>query len=300
MPPEEKKSQDPSIAEQTPKPSVIQTYASDMAKAVRENQGSVVKIAMAEAEKREHEYVEFSPKSTKNKIFIISAGALILVGIAIAVYVTIIKASKAVVVPTENGSISLVFSETNKEVPIGGLSRDQIIGSIRNEFINSPLKLGTVENIYFTKITDEKNETKVRINAPDFLSLINSQIPGTLSRTLEPDFMIGAYSWNGTSPFVILKVPNFQIGFSGMLAWEGKLFDDFYKLFNISTEGTNTMLFNKKFTDAVVKNKDSRVLYDDAGKIALMYLFLDDNTILITKDGGAIDEVNSRFLLQKK
>ncbi len=297
MPPE-KNPEGEKKEERAPQPSIIQTYASDMAKAVKENQGSVVKIAMAEAEKREHEYVDFSPKSKKNLIFIFSAIAFILIGSGIALYTIVLKSPNKTALPVEEKNSQYLFAETNKEVPIDGLSIDQILGSVRNEIINSPLKLGTIENIYFTKTSPEK--TKIPISTSDFFSLLNIQIPGALSRAISSDFMIGIYSWNGTTPFMLFKVPNFQTGFSGMLAWESKLLDSFYKLFNISTEGPNANIFNTKFSDAIIKNKDARVIYNTDGKIVFLYLFLNENTIFISTNSSALDEVTNRFLLQQK
>jgi apolipoprotein N-acyltransferase len=61
----------------------IHTYTSDMADAIRENEASVIKIALAEKEKRERETIYKEAEGTKSSKFFLLLGGVILVGGAI-------------------------------------------------------------------------------------------------------------------------------------------------------------------------------------------------------------------------
>jgi hypothetical protein len=50
-----------------------------------------------------------------------------------------------------------------------------------------------------------------------------------------------------------------------------------------------------RFEDAVIRNKEVRVLKDDSGKIQLIYSFLDPSTIIITTNEYTFIEIQSRY-----
>lgn len=52
---------------------------------------------------------------------------------------------------------------------------------------------------------------------------------------------------------------------------------------------------SQRFTDAVIRNKDVRVLKNSEGKIALLYSFLDPSTILITTNEYTFIEILTRY-----
>lgn len=62
-----------------------------------------------------------------------------------------------------------------------------------------------------------------------------------------------------------------------------------------TTPETPDVFVPHAFEDAVVKNKDVRILRDAAGKVALMYGFYDKETIIITNDENTFKEVVARL-----
>ena len=67
---------------------------------------------------------------------------------------------------------------------------------------------------------------------------------------------------------------------------------------NISRE-TN-YLFTKDFEDGIVNNKNARILYDKNKKAVLMYIFADDNSVIITDTENAAREIMLRLASSKK
>ena len=64
---------------------------------------------------------------------------------------------------------------------------------------------------------------------------------------------------------------------------------------DIDVSGPNSNLFNQKFVDMVIKNKDVRAIKSGDGKIVLAYTFLNDKTILIFNEEHLIEELLRRM-----
>ena len=96
---------------------------------------------------------------------------------------------------------------------------------------------------------------------------------------------MGVHAYDGNGLFLAFHTNSYTTAFAGMLTWENSLFDELYKVFNISTTGTNANLFNERFTDMVIQNQDARALVDSKGNVVLFYTFLgEDKSILIIAD----------------
>jgi hypothetical protein len=169
--------------------------------------------------------------------------------------------------------------------------------------------------------------------ASDWFTLLQTHIPSPLARSLDIKMMFGFYQFDQVRPFIILKTSSYETAFAGMLTWERDLNADLAPLFGptivqkfsrpISDEEvpviepsststastssstdvvapemrpvTTTLFLPHSFQDAVIVNKDVRVLRDDSGKIALVYGFYDKQTILITTDENTFKEVVTRL-----
>lgn len=272
----------------------IRTYASDMASAIKDGQGSVVKIAMAEHKKRENELENASPESKKNLFFIIGALACLVLGIAGFLYFFAQQIPDSVQINQTVNSTSLIFAESVRKMDVSSLSKEQLESALQQEIKTAQIRLDTVENVYMIN-----GATGPVLQTAQFFSQLKTSAPDALLRSLQPSFMFGIYNFDTTQPFLILKTTSRDIAFAGMLEWESKLFDDMYGIFNIDVSGDKKILFEKKFQDALIKNRDARVLKDDNGAIVLFYVFTDDNTIVITKDPKTLEEVTNRLNIKK-
>jgi len=277
----------------------IRTYQSDLSEALKDQKGSVVKIALAEHKRKEQEKKNISPKSTKNTFFIWGGILLMAISAIIIIFLFINKKSTLKNFDSINpeGIQSLIFADNHKEIEAKNFSKRKMINAITNEVENNSLRLDTIENIYLTTSVNESE--KQIVGAKNFLSLIGNNIPNSLLRAIENDFMIGIYSFDNSQLFILLKTLSYDNAFAGLLLWEDKLFDDLYEIFKIDTSGENANLFNKKFQDMIVQNKDARVLKNDQGEIILMYIFLNKQTIIITRDEDTLVEVSNRLNIKK-
>ncbi len=277
----------------------LHTYSSDMAEALRKEDGSVIKIAIAEQKKREKDKENFTPTSKKNIIMLGVSVVLIIIAITVIIYFISISGTPAPVPVTGQVSGTLIYAENKKVIDTTDLSTDRLAGAIANEINNSSLGIDVIENISLQKNISINPPSATELTTREFFNDFGADAPDTLVRSLGEKFMIGVDSYNGNELFILFKTNSLSDTRAGMLTWENKMFDNIYSLFNIPLVGPNTNLFNTRWTDATIKNKDARAIRDSNGKIVLYYLFPNDNTVLITTGSGALDAVVARLNVNK-
>ena len=76
---------------------------------------------------------------------------------------------------------------------------------------------------------------------------------------------------------------------------ENKMFLDLSGFFGVSITPDTKYLSNVNFADGIVQNKNARILYDKDGNIVMMYVFADDNSIIITNSENATQEIMLRL-----
>ena len=164
--------------------------------------------------------------------------------------------------------------------------------------------MNSFDNIYITTGT---SSTKRLLTAKEFITLMKFYIPDIITRTLLPDYMVGMFSFDKNLPFIILKTSYFENAYAGMLSWENDIEKDFQVLFRLSGYENSggilaelTPTASKKFTDAVIVNKDVRLLRNEAGEIILLYGIIDKETIIITVNDASFKEIISRLYKEKE
>jgi len=70
---------------------------------------------------------------------------------------------------------------------------------------------------------------------------------------------------------------------------------DLYGFFGIKLSPETNYLFTKNFEKGIILNKNARILKDDNGKIVLMYIFANNNSIIITNSEQATKEIIRRL-----
>jgi hypothetical protein len=117
-------------------------------------------------------------------------------------------------------------------------------------------------------------------------------------------YFVGAYHANASStspsPFLIIKNTNFQNSYAGMLAWEGYLYDDFGWILSNKGIGARATRYGNTtvFSDALVHNKDTRILKDISGSTLIVYAFADNDTIVIAPNEDILSKIID--LLEKR
>ena len=273
----------------------VRTFSTDLAEAVREHGGSVVRVAIEEEEAHRRDYEEASIKSRKNMAFVIIGTLLVIGGIVAVVWGIKHKEAATVVVPVVNVvPTSIIASDAAKTIDITGMPVGEIVAAIQKQVANPSIQSGQIENII---LTSTSGSIAGRPTASDFLSTLGTHAPSSFLLALSNDYMLGTYL-NGTQDNLFLVVHGTSHDFllSGMLAWEPWLFNDLVPLFGINTSSlTKAQLQNMTFNDTVIGNHDARAVLAADGSPILYYSFLDQDTILFATDPKTLNQAVSKF-----
>lgn len=304
-------------SKKTTAPRIIRTMKSDIAEAIKNQNETSVSIAIAEEKKRaktqadalatnqaEASNVPPAPKPIGRIIVVI---VIILLFVALLLTYTFIlpkigaiklpsisipsfakpantTTNKSTTKPATPLAQSLVPAQSEKLLSITSQTRTQLFAEISTE-AKQQIPSGSIKNLYFT---EESGSMSNVISANRLLIFAGISAPEILTRSLEKPFMAGFWGEQNDSstPFVILKVSSKETGFAGMLEWESSLPHFFDTIFDTNIAGTITP--TTKFHDIVVLGKDARI-FNAQSKSALLYTFVNQNTIVIAGSHSALE-----------
>jgi len=279
---------------------VLRTYTTDMADAIRTNEVSVIKIALAEKEKREQEakYKEAEGTNT-SKIFLV-IGGIILIAVAIAGSYFLIQKKKEKEIPKpiiSNIETFIIYdSQANIDVTNATNARELLDIIKQGQITNS----GLIKALFLTRKT---NDVVDLLTSNNFFSLIGTNAPGALTRSLSDKYLLGEYSNSNAvnesdklAMFLIFQTTNYNQTYASMLDWEKTILKDLFIFFSINISESNISLLEKPWKDIVINNKDARVLYGENGEGILYYVFVNKNNFIITSNKEALKEVISRLI----
>ena len=279
---------------------IIETYAEDMAKVIEDEGGALVKKIIHGEEKHEKEKENLSPESKRNKLFML-VGILLIVFSqgALFYFFLVMERNRPVNVALQFSPI--IFHDQSVFIEIPGLNKDEIKQVVLNHVDATEVKSGGVEGIYLT-------ENKKVIGLRRFVAKIESNfVPGDNTLLVRDDFLMGVVNspTDSTPPagkgfFILLKVLSIPDIFDALRAWEGKMLSDLHKFIGIEISKETNYLFTKNFENSIVENKNTRILYDQDGKLVLMYIFADDNSIIITDSQSAAHEILLRLASERR
>jgi hypothetical protein len=277
---------------------VLRTYTSDMADAVRENEVSVIKIALAEKEKRDREAIYKEAEGTgTSKILWVVGGIILIVGGIVGYYFLIQNKKTNVVQPptTTNVDTFILYDSQSKIDVTSATNATDLIAKINQ---SSQTNLSGIEALFLVK---NINGVSTDLAAKDFLSIINSTAPGALTRSLFDKYLLGKFVDPKTlninsNMFLIFQTSNYSLTYASMLDWEKTMLRDLFVIFNINITDTNSPLFGKQWKDIVVNNRDARVLYGENGETILYYVFVNNSDIIIANNIDTLKEVISRII----
>ncbi len=273
---------------------VVETLTGDMAGAIGGDAGGSVKDIIHGEEAREEMKKSLSPGSRKNKTFLLVG--FLLLALALSLVVFLLSEKNTVTTSIEQQSAPLVFSDQSVPLEISGLKKDDIAQKVLSEVENTNVAVGGIEGIYLTENTQA-------IGLRRFLALTESHfIPGNDALIVSDNFMTGVVKNQATIPFdsgtgffILMKVRSETDVFNSLRAWEPNLFTDLRGFFGINIGSGTSYLLTKDFTDGIVDNKNARILYDKDGNIVLMYIFANDNSVLVTDSQSAAQEIILRM-----
>jgi hypothetical protein len=294
------------------KKSVVRTFKDDMADAISQGHLSSVNIAIAEQQKQQKaetvEPVSAPSEYSKHKIITLISIILLLLGGSIIAFVVLNtkKTEKTPIVITPEWP-SFITTEHKNEFNISGMDQTKILTTLSNGIDTIKIPTGNFYNVYLTSGTSTSRRL---LNSKEMVSLLKFKMPDSIKRNLNPLFMVGMYYNEKNNPFVIFKVSSFENAYAGMLEWEAELERDFQILFRLpGYEEAGSLLSDlkavekKKFRDAVILNKDVRLIKDENNQIILLYSIIDKETIVITTSDTAfkviIDRLNKEKTLKR-
>ena len=297
----------------------IETYADDLAKAVEGDEPGLIKKIIDDQEEKEKFNENYSPTSKKNKSYMLIS--LVLIILALVVFYLIMYFHQEIFTANVAPQYSpLIFTNQNQFLEVGGLNKDQIAQTVSNEINKMEIKTGGIEGIYLT-------ENKKVIGFKEFIKLINGNITPDQMNPVNDNFLIGGTNNNivtpsvspgspetATStdpsardtlslsekkPFFLLKTISFVDVFSTMKAWEIKMLFDLHGFFGIYLNTDTNYLFTKDFDDGFIGNKNARILHDKDGNIVLMYIYVNDNSVVITDNETTANEIMAQLAASK-
>ncbi len=274
---------------------VVETYAEDMARVIGDDKEGLVRKIIHSAEEEETMKKNMSPESKKNKLFMLLG--IMLIVFALAAWFFFLVRNEVKTVEVEKQFIPIIFTDQISYIEVSGLSYEEIIQSITNKVNSTKVKKSGIEGIYLT-------ENKQVVGLRRFLELVKSNLTPDANPLLVSDsFLMGAVQ--GETPlggasqtgnfFILLSVRSLADIFENMRVWEAKMFSDLHDFFRIDINSETAYLIAKNFEDGIVENKNARILYNTERKPILMYVFIDDNSVLVTNSPDAIHEIILRL-----
>jgi len=288
---------------QKSKGSIIRTFQGDMASAIQADHLSSVNIAIAENQKMKQQIrQDDSPKVTGdyslNKIIIFISFILVLAGSGFMSYIFIKQNNQIRPTPTKTFP-SLITTEFTEELSLNTTNQNNLPNTLSFKLFESQI---SDKNFYHLNLTVGTSTDRRLITAPEFVNSLKFRMPDMLRRVLTKDFLLGTYFFNKKMPFFVFKTTSFENTYASMFEWEKNLEKDLQIIFRLSgyedsggiLAGLNPTI-SKKFEDAVISNKDVRLLKDEASNIMLLYGIIDRETLVITTSDIAFKEIINRL-----
>lgn len=284
----------------------IRTFESDANEALRSQNASLIKIAIAEDTRRQANPVieETEKSSTGKKIAVGLLSILFIAGGGGIIYYIYTNSQKPTTTSSSQTLSSIIPYQKAREINATGLNKELLVEKLTQATQTSAVAIDSVEYLY---ITTTGETGKQMLSSEGLFSALDLMATNEFVRSLDPQYMFGVLGMTKNHPFLILKTNFYQSGFAGMLAWEKSLGNDFKGLLtdNSSTEqdassktSDDVLEVELKFSDMVIQNRDVRVLKDRYGLTRIVYSFVDNNTIVIAPNektiASIIDAVTKR------
>ncbi len=268
----------------------IRTFQSDIADALKDQKGSVVKIAVKEQERKYQEGIIHSNQKKKNALFITLGLLLLLITASIFGYsFWQEKQKKLAEVANIPQKKSFISGDHITEIPVP----DTIVlkDILEKNITDANVPVGQIEQLLLI-YTDEKGN-KVQVPAEDLFESFAITPPEGFFYSLVPNtYLLGFYQTTESERFLLLKTKIFSSTFSHMLLWEKTLGKDFRQMMGFLLGDEEKVVFK----DKIIKNEDVRVGYSgDREVIAYTFFGPKKEFLLIAPKQETIQSLLGRF-----
>ncbi len=308
----------------------LRTYQGDVAEALKDSNASMLSISLAARKKKEKEPPPTQTpierkREKKNTMLALSSALLLVIGLSILgslYYVHVQNLPVPVIEPPR----SIISFDRETEILSNGLTKEKFL-SVVEDIKNDPKeKNKPASSITYLHIVKRASTTPTiivtdSINGSEFLSLLKSRAPISLTRSFVSSFMLGLYRGRNNDAFILIELSSYENAFDGMLSWEKNMWGDIGALMSpkiisvvsapnaplatttasttavatttpgtvATTTATTTPIVplvpvisvKESFIDKVISNKDTRVLSTSFGETVLVYGFVTKDLLLI-------------------
>jgi hypothetical protein len=303
--PPAKKNEPPEEPDEMPIVTPLRTLKDDLKYIVRRRKISLVKAVALEEDKKKKPPLQPEPETPQHErqvhrargILFTAALLVVLGGAALFGVYYVQNATGAAPVAAYP---SLVFAEQTVTTPIESSTPAQL-----KQFLATARgqggALGSITRVVPTiSIKNADGTTTTRpATVQEFFTALGAVPPEDLMRALGDDFFFGFHNTGAiNAPVIVITVKSYDRAFRGMLDWEKSINTDLAPLFAsvpafiLDQNGLPTA---RKFQDKVLRNIDARVLYDDAGAVAMYYSFPSPNVLVIAENTNTFSEVFNRL-----
>lgn len=288
-------------------PRAIHTYSTDVRDASKRTQATPFTILAREQDAGGGTPEVLHPKHNPT-IAIFGGVALIVFGIvSISLAYMYVKNNSTIM--GELSVPSLISPDSRVRLSGEGKKLQSVLASLAD----SPLQNGDVVVAYITYAsTTPKGQIEEPATGGALVAAMNIKAPDIVLRNINQESTVGVVrAKDETAPFFILSVSSFERTFAGMLSWEKTLSVDLtllYPLYTQTATSTSTstppvttyIQPKNSFEDAVVENRDVRLLKDVSGKTLLVYGYRNKDLLIITRNEAAFAEILNRLANTKR
>lgn len=263
----------------------LHTLKGDISSYIKERDLSLAEIASQAPRGRRSE--QETAKTGKN--FFIIIGLVLAAVVSIGTYYLFFKKEMPSEIATGDYPRPFVLSDKTEVIRLKSEKQKEIVGLIQKA-TEALIPLNTILSAPFFIETPEQTGF---IDSRKFLEILKITPPANFLQSLEKDFTFGVYYFKKNNPFLVFKVRSFDLAFSGALNWEKDMADDLKDVLLISSPA------NQKFQDAIIKNIDSRVLYNNENNPVLIYAFFNRQYLVVSVDIDTFNEIIRRLSIPR-
>lgn len=271
--------------------SPIKTYTSDARKGIKDRKETPLSVLAKQQDTKKAPPKREVPKKKSSLPLIAGAVGLIILGIVLVGGTFAYLSSPEEPTQTTPRVVTPVFAESRTKVSASNTPTLRDLSPLISQ-VETPQGNALV-HITFAKPGEVGEEI-----IPFSEILLRSDVPGTLSRSVYPQSMLGVFG-TAKEPVMILAVSSFERSFKGLLSWEDTMSTTLAPLFGpleTTATSTTTPAYVEAFVDEELETTDVRILYDATGNTHIVYGFITPEIVFITKTKATFLELTDRIV----
>lgn len=238
------------------------------------------------------------------------------VGVGYYAYLTYLKNIDIENAPTIQREVAFIDPDNIVEIDSKNRTLRQVTGDIREIIKKQEAGEGNdlIEIAILKPLVVDNEVFQEQLNSEDLFTLIESNAPSSLIRSLTDDMTLGVHKLVKMEPFIILETTDLNQTYSGMISWERDMIDDIRDIFfenlgssqifegEVIVTGTSTEsvdYLNRDFRDIVVSNQDARAMINDDNEVLFFWSIVNGKYVIITTNKDTFDRVINRINVAK-